>query len=61
MYIECDTLSLKGVFVCCQVAVQGLWALASIAVNADNKIALRPHIGVIVSLLQEHSSKSEVM
>ena len=61
MYIECDILSLKGVFVCCQVAVQGLWALASISIDADNEIALRPHIGVIVSLLQEHSSKSEVM
>ena len=49
------------VFDCCQVAVAGLWALANIAVDADNVIALRPHIGVIVSLLQEHSSDSEVM
>ena len=61
MYIECDILSLKGVFVCCQVAENGLRALVNIAVNADNEIALRPHIGVIVSLLQEHSSKSEVL
>ena len=61
MYIECDILSLTVVFVCCQVAVRGLWALVNIAIDADNQIALRPHIGVIVSLLQEHSSKSEVM
>ena len=52
---------LNGVFGCCQVAVQGLWALKNIAVDADNMIVLRPHIGLIVSLLQEHSSKSEVM
>ena len=38
----------------------GLGAIKNIALNADNKIALRPHIGLIVSLLQEHSSKSEV-
>ena len=41
--------------------MQGLWAIINIAMNADNQIALRPHIGLIVSLLQEHSSKSEVM
>ena len=51
----------NAVFDCCQVAVEGLWALKNIAANADNMIALRPYIGVIVSLLQEHSSKSEVM
>ena len=43
--------------------MQGLGALANIAVNhnSDNKIALRPHIGLIVNLLQEHSSDREVM
>ena len=46
---------------CCQVAVQSVRTLGNIAIDVDNKIALRPHIGVIVSLLQEHSSKSEVM
>ena len=40
--------------------MQGLGAIKNISVNADNQIALRPHIGLIVSLLQEHSSKSEV-
>ena len=43
------------------MAVQGLWAIKNIAVNDDNEIALRPHIGVIVNLLQEHSSDSKVM
>ena len=52
---------LNAVFDCCQVAVQGLGALTNIAANADNKIALRPHIGVIVNLLQEHSSDSKVL
>ena len=51
---------LNAVFDCYQVAVPGLGAIRNISVNADNKIALRPHIGLIVSLLQEHSSKSEV-
>ena len=51
---------LNAVFDCYQVAVLGLGAIRNISVNADNKIALRPHIGLIVSLLQEHSSKSEV-
>ena len=40
--------------------MQGLGAIANIALNADNQIALRPHIGLIVSLLQEHSSDREV-
>ena len=64
MCIECDMYQyneLNGVFDCCQVAVQGLGALRNISINTDNKIALRPHIGLIVSLLQEHSSSSEVM
>ena len=64
MCIECDMYQyneLNGVFDCCQVAVQGLWAISNIAANADNQIALRPHIGLIVSVLQEHSSSSEVM
>ena len=51
----------NAVLDCCQAAVAGLRAFISIAADADNKIALRPHIGVIVSLLQEHSSDSEVM
>ena len=51
---------LNAVFDCYQVAVQGLGAIRSIAVNDDNQIALRPHIGLIVSLLQEHSSDREV-
>ena len=54
-------IEFNDVLDCCQVAVEGLWALVNIAADVDNKIALRPHIGVIVSLLQEHSSKSEVM
>ena len=54
-------IELNAVLDCCQVNVEGLWALVSIAIDADNVIALRPHIGVIVSLLQEHSSDSEVM
>ena len=64
MSIECDMYQyneLNGVFDCCQVAAPGLGALWNIAANADNHIALRPHIGVIVSVLQEHSSSSEVM
>ena len=54
-------IELNAVCDCCQAAVEGLRALVSIAIDADNVIALRPHIGVIVSLLQEHSSESEVM
>ena len=65
LYLRCILnviyIEYNAVIFCCQVAVQGLWALGNIAVDADNEIALRPHIGVIVSLLQEHSSKSEVM
>ena len=41
--------------------MQGLGALNNLAVNDDNKIALRPYIGVIVNLFQEHSSDREVM
>ena len=51
---------LNAVFDCCQVAGPGLEAIVNISGNAGNQIALRPHIGLIVSLLQEHSSKSEV-
>ena len=51
---------LNAVFDCYQVAVQGLGAIINIAANGDNQISLRPHIGLIVSLLQEHSSDSEV-
>ena len=65
LYLRCILnviyIEYNAVFDCCQVAVAGLGALKNIAADADNKIALRPHIGVIVSLLQEHSSKSEVM
>ena len=60
MYIQCYN-ELNAVFDCYQVVVQGLGALRNIAVNADNQIALRPHKGMIVSLLQEHSSDSEVI
>ena len=65
LYLRCILnviyIEYNAVFGCCQVAVAGLWALRNIAVDADNKIALRPHIGVIVSLLQEHLSDSEVI
>ena len=65
VFVKCMSTAiyneLNGIFDCCQVAVQGLGALKNITVNADNKIALRPHIGVIVNLLQEHSSDSKVL
>ena len=54
-------IEFNDVLDCCQVAVEGLWALKNIAVDADSVSVLRSHIGVIVSLLQEHSSESEVM
>ena len=41
--------------------MQGLGVIQNIAVNPDNQIALRPHIGMIVNLLQKHSSDSKVM
>ena len=41
--------------------MQGLGAIQNIAFNRDNRIALRPHIGIIVNILQEHSSNREVM
>ena len=41
--------------------MQGLGTIANIALNDDNEIALRPHIGLIVNLLQEDSSDREVM
>ena len=43
------------------MAIAGLKALMKLSDNDENAIAMRPHIGVIVNLLQEHSSNAEVM
>ena len=43
------------------MAIEGLSTLCNLSINADNKIAMRPHIGVVVSLLQVHSSNAEVI
>ena len=43
-----------------KVVKQGLWAIQNIAANAANNKLLRPHIGVIVGLVQEHAKEAEV-
>ena len=35
-------------------------AIRNIAMNEANREALRPHIGVIVGLVQEHAREAEV-
>ena len=56
--LKYNMVSMQMLF--CQMPLYGFDALSEIAKNEDNRIALGPHIGVIVSLLQEHSSDRDV-
>ena len=44
-----------------KVAIAGFSILRNLSSHTDNKKDMRPHIGVVVSLLQEHSSNAEVI
>ena len=43
-----------------QVAEQGFGAISNIAVDADNAVVLRDHIGTLVTVLECHRENAEV-